>query len=280
MIEIRPLLATDIRSGMALKERAGWNQVEGDWRRWLDLEPSGCFLASEGGRVVGTVTSCCFGTVGWIAMMLVEPEMRGRGIGRRLMDHALQYLAASGARSIRLDATPLGQPLYESLGFVAEATILRHAGRPELTAGESPREPLALGSLDEIAALDREACGIDRRRLLDHYSREDPTAFRIVRETGRLRGYAWSRPGCRARQIGPCISDGDDDAAETLLRRELQSWTGTELIIDIPESHHRARAITEQAGLVVTRGLTRMTRGPAVAERLARIVASSGPELG
>src|SRR5215216_3234927 len=119
------MTAADVASGLRLKEQAGWNQLEADWRRLLDLQPDGCFVAEVDGAVVGTVTTCRFGPVGWVAMMLVDEALRGRGIGRALMVRALEDLDAHGVRSVRLDATPLGRPLYESLGFVAEATFAR-----------------------------------------------------------------------------------------------------------------------------------------------------------
>src|SRR5262245_32370282 len=125
MLSIRALTAADIPTGMRLKEQAGWNQLESDWRRLLELQPDGCFLAEHEGRAVGTVTTCRFGGVAWIAMMLVDAAFRGRGFGRALMLHALNDLDSRGIRSIRLDATPLGRPLYESLGFVAEAEFIR-----------------------------------------------------------------------------------------------------------------------------------------------------------
>jgi hypothetical protein len=38
---------------MQLKEAAGWNQTEDDWRCLLWLEPNGCFGAIKDGRLVG-----------------------------------------------------------------------------------------------------------------------------------------------------------------------------------------------------------------------------------
>src|SRR3981081_3729230 len=104
------MTVADIPTGMQLQEHAGWNQLEADWRRLLDLQPDGCFLAELDGAPVGTVTTCRFGPVVWGAMMLVEERFRGRGIGRSLMVHALNDLDARGVRSVRLDATPLGRP--------------------------------------------------------------------------------------------------------------------------------------------------------------------------
>src|SRR5262245_16769871 len=104
------MTAADVPLGMRLKEQAGWNQVEKDWLRFLDLEPGGCFVAELDGTAVGTVATCVFGPVAWVAMVLVNAAYRGRGAGKALMGHALKYLDGRGVASVRLDATSLGQP--------------------------------------------------------------------------------------------------------------------------------------------------------------------------
>ena len=50
-IEIRLLGESDIPAAMQLKEAAGWNQTEEDWRRLLMLEPDGCFGAIKDGQL-------------------------------------------------------------------------------------------------------------------------------------------------------------------------------------------------------------------------------------
>src|SRR5205807_2729579 len=110
-MRIRPMTSADIPLGMRLKQQNGWNQLEADWQRLLALEPGGCFVAEVDGVGVGTAGACVFGPVAWIAMVLVDAERRKQGVGTALMEHALAYLNGRGVRSVRLDATPLGQPL-------------------------------------------------------------------------------------------------------------------------------------------------------------------------
>src|SRR5207248_4486348 len=120
----------------------------------LALEPDGCFVAEADGVGVGTAGACVFGPVAWIAMVLVDAERRNQGIGTALMEHTLAYLDGRGVRSVRLDATPLGQPIYEKLGFVAEYTLARFEG--VLPAGPYPEasEAVAPEHLPELIALD------------------------------------------------------------------------------------------------------------------------------
>ena len=121
MIAIRPMTTFHIVDGMRLKAEAGWNQLDADWRRFLALGGDGCFIAEQEGRVVGSVTTCRFGSVGWIAMLLVEKSQRGAGIGRRLLIHAVEHLEAHGVRSIRLGS--YGWPSISNFS-PAEVSIL------------------------------------------------------------------------------------------------------------------------------------------------------------
>src|SRR5438132_2354183 len=120
MLHIRPMTAADVLLGMRLKEQSGWNQLEMDWHRLLALEPEGCFVAEWNGKPAGTTCTTIFDSVGWISMVLVEASHRGMGIGTALLRHALEYLDQPAVRTIRLDATPAGRPIYERHGFVPE----------------------------------------------------------------------------------------------------------------------------------------------------------------
>src|ERR1044071_5228007 len=131
-VEIRLLFEADIPAAMQLKEAAGWNQTEADWHRLLRLEPDGCFGAIQDGRLVGTTTTTIHGELAWIGMVLVEQQERRQGIAAKLMNVALDYLKDK-VDTIKLDATSLGQPVYEKLGFEVESEVERWMGTTRST---------------------------------------------------------------------------------------------------------------------------------------------------
>src|SRR4051812_4202004 len=61
-----------------------------------------------------------------INMFIVDASMRGRGLGRQLMQEAL---AKAGERTCYLVATNDGLSLYQKLGFVATGGIVQHQGQ-------------------------------------------------------------------------------------------------------------------------------------------------------
>jgi len=272
------MVRQDLPLAMRLKEQAGWNQTEADWLRHLDLEPNGCFVAEVEGTPCGTVCTCVFGPVAWIAMLLVDAPLRRRGVGAALVGRAMEYLDGRGIRSVRLDATALGRPLYEKLGFEAQFELARFEGVPAPSspiAGAMPPQP---EEIDQILRLDRTITATDRSRLLARLFAEQPEGLRVARDSGRVAGYASARPGTSASQIGPCL--GEAAAAELLLADGLARYAGRRVYVDIPLINAPAVALASRRGLAEQRRLVRMCRGDLVQEDLVRFWASFGPEKG
>jgi ribosomal protein S18 acetylase RimI-like enzyme len=79
------------------------------------------FAIDEGERVLGTVALKHEGDgVYELTKMAVSPEARGSGVGRRLMEAALEFYRTLGARELFLESSSKLGPalaLYESVGF-------------------------------------------------------------------------------------------------------------------------------------------------------------------
>jgi GNAT superfamily N-acetyltransferase len=268
----------DIPLGMRLKKQAGWNQTEADWRRFLVLEPDGCFVAELDDVPVATTTTCVFGGIGWIAMVLVDERVRGRGIGSALMRHALAYLDERAVLTVRLDATPLGQPVYERLGFVSNYPLVRYEG--VLPARQPPTEvgPVHSNDLDGICEIDRGATGTDRSKMLIRLFEERPERFTMVRRDEECLGFLALRPGAAALQVGPCIAT--PLAVPLLIADACDRYRDQQAYVDVPTGNHSAISLAESLGLTVQRRLMRMHRGRAIGERIPMLWASSGPEKG
>src|SRR5258708_1295320 len=161
MSGVRLLRPLDIPQAMRLKDAAGWNQTEEDWARILELEPEGCFGIELEGRLAATITAICYGLeLAWIGMVLTDPEFPGQGLASRLMRPTLEFPDGRGVPCVKLDATDMGIGLYRKFGFVDECPIERWVRAP------GPVAPVALGSCEFDAAMDRLAFGAGRSRLL------------------------------------------------------------------------------------------------------------------
>jgi predicted N-acetyltransferase YhbS len=280
-LKIRVMTAADIPAGMRLKDVAGWNQTEADWRRFLRSSPEGCFVAESSGEVIGTVTTIVYdGRLAWIGMVLVDPEHRGKGIGTALLERAIDYLDGKGIPCLKLDATPQGRPLYERLGFRAEYEIERCVLERE--AGASIRK---LGGTDSIEfesvfKMDREVFGADRSALLRSLASEAPEYVILATEGVAAIGYALGRRGSVADHLGPWVASNGAAAGE-ILERFLQR-SGREIVfVDVVKENTWAPQLVSEKGFRLSRPLTRMYRGqnqnPGLVDRLCAIL---GPEFG
>ncbi len=249
---------------MRLKEAAGWNQTEGDWLRLMQLEPNGCFGMEVNGALASSATVVCYGRqLAWIGMVLTLPEYRSQGLAKRLTEQCLEY---SGRRVVRLDASDMGKPLYESLGFVEECPIERWNRAP------GPCNPPYLKtSVPEEFPLDTVVNGVDRQDLL--------SALSMYGCAGMGKGYAFGRPGTHAAYFGPCAAESEDDAQD-LLRWFLVQHPDEYIYWDLFPNNNAVRDMAHRYGFVPERRLTRMVlRGePKLPD--PRIYAIAGFEYG
>ena len=94
IIRIGTMIHDDLPLGVRLKDDAGWNQTEADWRRMLDVRPEGCFIAELDRQPADTTATCVFDSIEWIAMVPVEKSARGQGVGTRLIEVSVKESAS------------------------------------------------------------------------------------------------------------------------------------------------------------------------------------------
>jgi ribosomal protein S18 acetylase RimI-like enzyme len=279
-LEIRLLRDSDVPAALRLKELARWNQTEYDWRRLLELEPNGCFCATSNGEVVGTATTTSYGQdLAWIGMVLVDPEHRRQGIGTKLMNVAMNYLDTTGVTTIKLDATPAGQPVYQRLGFTEESLVERWEGAgTESTAGRSglPEEKQS-----EMLSLDHHAFGTDRTKLMSLLMNESSIQPCTATDADNtITGFALARRGAVATYIGPVVAN-DAQVASTLLDEMLGQLEHHRVYLDLNTEFDQGRRILSERGFTKQRDLIRMSYGKkSVAGTSSLVFAIAGPELG
>ena len=279
-IEVRLLRESDIPAALRLNELAQWNQTENDWLRLLRLEPNGCFCATMDGDVVGTTTTTTYRPeLAWIGMVLVDPERRQLGIATKLMNVAMEYLSKTEVTTIKLDATGVGFPLYQKLGFKEESLIERWAGvaGPASVAGS----PLDTEAHRQALVLDREAFGADRSKLVEMLIDDYYIKSRIAKNfDGRLTGYGLARHGTAAVYVGPLLATERKGAA-TLLDGLLSQMPGQRVYIDLNTEFDGGRRLLADRGFVKQRDLIRMSYGKeSKAGSSPSIFAIAGPEVG
>lgn len=277
------MTAADLPLADDLRRLAGWNQSRRDWLGYLEFDPAGCFVAEVDGVAQGTATTISYeGRVGWIGMVLVHPDQRRRGVGTALLQRAIGWLQEQRIAAIKLDATPMGRPVYSPLGFRDEYAVTRFLGQVHAPAGDGEAGVKALrpGDLPEITELDASWFGVARPRVLASLSARDPEYGFVAREGRGVVGYLIARAGAERLQIGPWGAE-TPAIAEGLLRAFLRQAHGREVLLDVPGPNHAGPSLLTRYGFSIQRGYTRMYLGENLHPGLpAKIFGTSAAEKG
>ncbi|UFZ07854.1 GNAT family N-acetyltransferase [Bradyrhizobium ontarionense] len=201
--------AAHLEGALKLSQEMSWPYRIEDWDVALQLGQG--FVLQRSGVVIGTAAWWPYGeTHASAGMIIVAKAAQGRGYGARLMD---ALLASARPRTIALNSTAEGITLYRRRGFVPIGVIHQHHGIPR-ECREAPRSCLVrsmvASDFEAIMRLDREATGLERRRLLDRLVQSG--VGYVLQRDGIPRGYAISRLFGRGHVIGPVVAESPIDA--------------------------------------------------------------------
>jgi ribosomal protein S18 acetylase RimI-like enzyme len=141
-VRVRPVDELDISAIVGIDEKISGQYRPEVWERrvgyYLRRDPEASVIAEADGRVLGfmlgEVRSGEFGIeepTGWIEHLGVDPDARGKAIGRRLAEAIMDYFRRQGVRSVRtLVDEDMGElrSFFTALGF--EPSTLRPFVRP------------------------------------------------------------------------------------------------------------------------------------------------------
>lgn len=254
----RPMTAADLPAAHALSVQLKWPHRLDDWAMVLRLSDG--FVALDGERLIGTAFTCPQGDFATIGLVIVSDDYQGQGIGRQLMEQALD---ACQKRTPVLNATLAGAPLYVSQGFVEFGRIQQHQGLAQapapapLAEGETGR-PLRDADKARVLELANAGTGMDREAVLSDLFDVIEHAVVIERD-GQVRAFAMLRPYGRGRGVGPVVAENLEQA-QHLIATLLAQVPDTFVRIDIPADSGLSDWL-ETAGLKQVDTVALMARG-------------------
>lgn len=95
--------------------------------KYLSRNPNTCFVAEDNGELVGVIMSGHDGRRGYIYHTTVKKEYRGKGIGKKLVNSALEALEAEGIHKVALVAfenNVSGNIFWERVGFTVRNDLV------------------------------------------------------------------------------------------------------------------------------------------------------------
>ncbi|WP_209090676.1 GNAT family N-acetyltransferase [Agrobacterium tumefaciens] len=208
-IRLARLEARHLEGALKLSQEFSWPYRLEDWQFAAGLGEG--LVLERASEVVGTALWWNYGAEHATAgMIIVTAKVQGMGQGSRLFNALLD--AAQG-RTILLNATAEGLPLYERRGFAPWGKIQQHQGvlkgAPNVEA-ESGIRPATKNDLDAILAFDERAIGMQRRHVVTALAAIGDTL--VIARDENLLGYAIARKFGRGHVIGPVAANNADDA--------------------------------------------------------------------
>ena len=216
-----------LKQATMLSQAEHWPHRQEDWEMLLELSQG--VVASRDASVVGTTLRTDYGPdVSMMHMIIVGKSERGQGLGRKLMEAAME---STTDRELRLVATKEGLPLYEKLGFQPAGEITQCQGNIDI-ADPSGTDIFSADAqdIDEIILLDRQYVAADRGVLLRWLAQNGRLAITRA-DGGRITGYAALRWFGRGRVIGP-IQAPSATQAQDLIRYFAAPLCGEFIRID------------------------------------------------
>jgi GNAT superfamily N-acetyltransferase len=236
MVSIKKLELQDIVQAVRLSNAEKWNQTEKDWELLIQNPQNICLAAVDGDRIIGTATAINYANdVAWIGMVLVDQEYRGRKVSKLLLAGLFEKLGS--CRSLKLDATPAGQPVYQKYGFKDEYLIHRMTASYvfinglQFDSGVLPERAYP-ENIPEIIEYDKRVFGADRKQLIGFLIGNCPDNAWMLRQEGQITGIALGRRGSRFFQIGPVLASTTEDAKK-LISKSLRGIENQAVAIDI-----------------------------------------------
>lgn len=280
MPDVEGAEAEDLDALAALRTDQGWQRSDlllGAIQRW---DHGRIFIVRAGSvdptahhprAVIASTSAIVAGPVGVVGTVIVRADYRRRGLGRLVMMACLRWMRAHGARTVYLDATDDGRPLYFDLGFVGvEQSYWGHAPVEAIHREAAQRRDRGVlsrvrpaGELARVTDLDRAAFGGDRLGLIAQLLATEATWLYLATDSAEQpMGYAVVRcldaPYVGIR-LGPWVATGDVAAISLLdaITAESAPWRARvnrgneeqrQLFASIPGTNKHATHLFEELG--------------------------------
>ena len=238
-----------------------------------DVDLASSVVGVSGDAPVAVALLATRGTRGWIGGMGVAPEARGQGLGRRVMEHALDAARARALRSIDLEVLEQNTPairIYDALGFQDRRRLGVWARPIVPDTGPSPALDVVPVPIDQVLASHAAL-----HRAMSPWQCDAPTlahaaprlrALAVV-EDGAIDACAVFRPASTGVRIADLASRSDDAAVtgaafDALLAAVLATHPAARFdVLNLPQGHAAERALLRR-GFTMELVQREMTRVP------------------
>ena len=257
MITFRNATEDELAEVLEWAAAEGWNPGLDDAAAFFAADPGGFFVAEMGGSLIAAISVVNHDeSFAFLGLYIAVPEHRGKGIGLRLWQHALEH---AGSRTVGLDGVAEQQDNYRTSGFSYAGDTTRYTGhvRPQVGLG------IRLAQASDISRLtdaEHAASGYRKCDYLAAWFTNTPLRKTLIlpRDDGSVACCTVRK--CRVgAKIGPLIANSQQEA-ESLLRHAATVFDG-EMMVDVPDVSPELEKLCRTLNLSPGFQTARMYRG-------------------
>ncbi len=162
-MKFEPLISADLNFLKDLQPQ-DWGDIHPHFQYYINSPYCQPVKVVIDNKIVGIGSTIIHNTTAWLAHIIVHPEYRNKGIGKFITQCLLDSLNSTQVKTVLLIATPLGEPVYTSLGFHAETEYIFFEGKKiDLAQAENENiKPLIPAFHESLFSLDKQVSGEDR----------------------------------------------------------------------------------------------------------------------
>jgi ribosomal protein S18 acetylase RimI-like enzyme len=230
-VKLRDMLENDVDFAHGLAEAEEWPTIKNEFITLMNHRPGRVFICEQEGVPVGMVSAVAYGSLGFIGWLIVHQDFRGRGLGTRIMEHALKHLQTQGVEVILLDATKKAIPLYERLGFckVMRSLRLRISGKGSDVDDTGIMDE---SSFERVLLLDNEHFGADRSYFLKKLHQDNADLSFVLKSQDEIVGFIMGHGEENFIWVGPWIVNPDHlSKAGNLVTRVIRAAKDKQTIL-------------------------------------------------
>ncbi len=238
----------------------------------IQKEPEGFWVAESAGEVVGFTHSWMRSHFWFLAHLFVSPSCQGKGVGRHLLDKALEYgseAAIANRALITFAYNPTSISLYMRFGMYPReplyamrgASAVLRAGPRHTGAMAHERVGAGQDTLAALSLVDERVLGFPRELHHQYLLAAPQASCYVFRNTGAVRGYAYIWTTGR---IGPLAATSPSEfvavmnAALTL----AAAASPEDVSIIVPGSNEQGVALALSSGMRISYPLLLMSAKP------------------
>ena len=220
---------------------AGWNPGLADINVGCKSKAGLFYIGLLDGKPIGCISAYIYEySFAYIGYFLInDPELRGKGFGRQLWQHAFKDLDRVGIRVMGLDANPLELHKYRRYGFQSAHINRRYHYRVKGSEQERDRVDSRPPGATELTLFDARYVKEARGQFMAHWLDLDTGRRHLClrNSRGQLRGYGVLREAVDGYRVGPLYAQTLVDAKDLMEGLCCQLYAGTSVYIDIPENN-------------------------------------------